>query len=292
MPNEWDVADMLRADLAAARKQWLDEMRHDPDARAKREESNFLAVSNHDGETLDFHSLRHTCGSWLALQGIQPNVIKTVMRHSTIVLTMDTYGHLLPDQHADAIGGMVNMLTDKMALAATGTVGNPPEAPAVQTAVGMRKDAPDGASGCDGVRDEGKTITQGEERKPLRIADICETVRDDATGRGGIRTHTPVAGEGILSPQCLPFHHAAPLLHHTFAPVVIPLQFEGLRRFLAPLFGVRSLFWGGTIPLVSSAVLPATARNAQTGHPCAPSGPFKTFSELFGRLSSLGRFRE
>src|SRR4029077_9788637 len=97
-------------DLADARKTWLDEVKHVAEAHAKRDESDFLAVTNLEGESLDFHSLRHTCGSWLALQGVHPNVVKTVMRHSTITLTMDTYGHLLPDQHADALGGMVNML--------------------------------------------------------------------------------------------------------------------------------------------------------------------------------------
>lgn len=205
MPNEWSVADMLRADLAAARKQWLDEVKHDPDARAKRAESDFLAVTNHQGESLDFHSLRHTCGSWLALQGIQPNVIKTVMRHCSITLTMDTYGHLLPDQHADAVGGMASMMTTKAPLAATGTAG----ATAVGAAVAMRKDTPDDASGCDAMRHDGDCVAQGDERKPLRIADVCETMRENATGRGGIRTHTPLTREGILSPQCLPFHHAA-----------------------------------------------------------------------------------
>jgi integrase len=63
------------------------------------------------GKVLDFHALRHSCGSWLAVQGVHPNVVKTVMRHSTITLTMDTYGHLLPDQHADAVGGMASMMT-------------------------------------------------------------------------------------------------------------------------------------------------------------------------------------
>jgi hypothetical protein len=203
MPDEWHVADMLRGDLSEARKVWMDEVKHDPEARAKREESDFLAVRNHQGETLDFHCLRHTCGSWLALQGVHPNVIKTVMRHCTITLTMDTYGHLLPDQHAEAVGGMAKMLGDAAPLAATGTSG---KAPAVQSAVGMRKPTPGCASRSDAVRVEGE---DGEERKPLRIADVCESVQDDATGRGGIRTHTPVAREGILSPQCLPFHHAA-----------------------------------------------------------------------------------
>jgi hypothetical protein len=81
----------------------------------------------------------------LALQGIQPNVIKTVMRHSTITLTMDTYGHLLPDQHAEAVGGMASMMGAEMPLAATGTVGN---ASAVDTAVGM----PNNAKPCGTVR--------------------------------------------------------------------------------------------------------------------------------------------
>ena len=204
LPDRHDVAEMLRGDLAAARKQWLDELRHDPDARAKREESDFLAIANHDGEKLDFHSLRHTCGSWLALQGVHPNVIKTVMRHSTITLTMDTYGHLLPDQHADAIGGMVNMLASTKTEAATGTAGMPPP---VQRTVGMRKDAPDGASGCDAVRDEGKTIAQGEERKPLRIADVCESVREDASESEDCRgreSNPHALRHRILSPAWLP----------------------------------------------------------------------------------------
>jgi integrase len=208
MPSEWDVADMLRADLTAARKQWLDEVKHDPDARAEREESDFLAVTNDQGEELDFHALRHTCGSWLALQGVHPNIIKTVMRHSTITLTMDTYGHLLPDQHAEAVGGMVNMLAGPEPEVATGTAG----ATAVQTAVGMRSGPQDNASGCGAVRDEGKGPSHGEEHKPLRIAEICETVREDATSRGRIRTGTGVTPQGILSPQCLPFHHAAVFL--------------------------------------------------------------------------------
>jgi integrase len=202
LPDEWSMADMLRGDLAEARKAWLNEVRHDTEARARREESDFLAVGNHEGEVLDFHSLRHTCGSWLALQGVHPNVIKSVMRHSTITLTMDTYGHLLPDQHFDAVGGMAQMLADALPLAATGTAD---QAPAVQSAVGMRNHPPDSANECDGVRDDGPGMPLSNERKFLRIADVCETVREDASGLGGIRTHTPINGEGILSlPKVVP----------------------------------------------------------------------------------------
>ena len=74
---------MLRADLAAARAAWLKEA-PDEAERARREKSDFLLPTNHGGEHLDFHSLRHTCGAWLALAGCHPKVVQTVMRHSTI----------------------------------------------------------------------------------------------------------------------------------------------------------------------------------------------------------------
>jgi integrase len=211
MPDEWNVADMLRGDLAEARKVWLDEVRHDPEARALREQSDFLTVRNHQGEMLDFHCLRHSCGSWLALQGIQPNVIKTVMRHSTIVLTMDTYGHLLPDQHAEAVGGMAKMMAGPLPLAATGTAG---QTPAVRSAVGMRIDAPVEAASCEAMRNDDKPPAL---KFPVKDTAKHDSAKEKPTGRGGIRTHTPVTQEGILSPQCLPFHHAARIRTHSLS---------------------------------------------------------------------------
>jgi integrase len=191
LPDEWSMAAMLRGDLAEARRVWLDEVKHDPDARAKREESDFLAVSNHDGETLDFHSLRHTCGSWLALQGVHPNVVKTVMRHSTITLTMDTYGHLLPDQHADAIGGMVNMLAEKTPLAATGTAGSPPP---VQRTVGT----PNHANECESVRGDDETADM---RQTLEFPRKTE---DDAVKNGSTPGRIRTCDRRIRNPLLYP----------------------------------------------------------------------------------------
>jgi hypothetical protein len=34
-----------------------------------------------------------------------PKVVQTIMRHSQITLTMDTYGHLFPGQAAEAVFG-------------------------------------------------------------------------------------------------------------------------------------------------------------------------------------------
>ena len=77
---------------------------------------------SHDGEHLDFHSLRHTCGAWLAMTGARPKAVQAVMRHSTITLTMDTYGHLFPGQEAETVGQFPAMLgAHSDALRATGT---------------------------------------------------------------------------------------------------------------------------------------------------------------------------
>ncbi len=187
LPEEWEMAKMLRGDLAEARKAWLDELKHDPAARAKRQDSDFLAALNHQGETLDFHSLRHTCGAWLALQGVHPNVIKSVMRHSCITLTMDTYGHLLPDQHAEAVGAMVKMLPQITPMAATGTAGI---VPAVQSAVGVQQ----GATECQSVRAIDK---RADTRPTLEFPRKSEDdKRKTRTGPGRIRT----SNQGIMSP--------------------------------------------------------------------------------------------
>ena len=63
-------------------------------------------------------ALRHTCGAWFAMAGEYPTVVQKVMRHESITLTMDTYGHLFPG----AVGRLRPILdTREEALQATGT---------------------------------------------------------------------------------------------------------------------------------------------------------------------------
>ena len=112
MPDRTKPAKMLRADLAAARAAWLAEAKRDPEELTRREQSDFLAERNEAGEWFDFHSLRHTCGAWLSLSGSHPKTVQTVMRHSTPVLTMNRYGHMLPGAEAEAadrLGAMVSL---------------------------------------------------------------------------------------------------------------------------------------------------------------------------------------
>ena len=48
------------------------------------------------------HVLRHFYASWLIDQGFAPKRVQELMGHSTIKLTLDTYGHLWPDNDAEA----------------------------------------------------------------------------------------------------------------------------------------------------------------------------------------------
>jgi integrase len=47
-----------------------------------------------------FHDLRHTAVSILIRQGAHPKLIQSRMGHSSITMTMDTYGHLFPSADA------------------------------------------------------------------------------------------------------------------------------------------------------------------------------------------------
>ena len=101
MPPRWNIIDILKADLKAAAIPYADDQ----------------------GRVLDFHSLRHTCGAWLAASGAHPKVIQSIMRHSTITLTMDTYGHRLMEQESQALAKLpdLSLPPENQSLRATGT---------------------------------------------------------------------------------------------------------------------------------------------------------------------------
>ncbi len=66
------------------------------------------AVESTDGipDAMRFHDLRHTCAAILIDQGAHPKAIQERLGHSSIEVTMDTYGHLYEsaeDALADAL---------------------------------------------------------------------------------------------------------------------------------------------------------------------------------------------
>ena len=59
------------------------------------------AVEASIGRPLRYHDLRHTHAAFLIAQGEHPKTIQDRLGHSSIVVTMDTYGHLLPGVAAE-----------------------------------------------------------------------------------------------------------------------------------------------------------------------------------------------
>lgn len=56
------------------------------------------------------HDLRHGTASLMIAAGVDAAVVSKVLRHSTIKLTVDTYGHLLPgvgEAAAEQRAGMI-----------------------------------------------------------------------------------------------------------------------------------------------------------------------------------------
>ena len=57
-----------------------------------------------------FHDLRHTCAALLIAQGAHPKEIQERLGHSTITLTFDRYGHLLPSLDERLRDGLDEMI--------------------------------------------------------------------------------------------------------------------------------------------------------------------------------------
>ncbi|HRY69807.1 MAG TPA: tyrosine-type recombinase/integrase [Phycisphaerae bacterium] len=139
---------------------------------------------------MDFHSLRHTCGAWSAMTGAHPKAVQSLMRHSSITLTMDTYGHLFPGQEAETVARFPAMLGDQPhELRATSTYGS---AKALSDGV---QQYPQQLGSDFGQADSGlcEKITGGteiyENPKALPGKALCASVRVDAGQDGD--SHRP-----------------------------------------------------------------------------------------------------
>jgi integrase len=53
-----------------------------------------------------FHDMRHTAATILLAKGVHVKLVSEMLGHSTIVLTLDTYSHLIPAMHGDAAAAM------------------------------------------------------------------------------------------------------------------------------------------------------------------------------------------
>ena len=61
-------------------------------------------------ETFNLYSLRHSCATLLLAAGINPKIVSERLGHASIVLTLDTYSHVLPDMQQTAVDKLEKML--------------------------------------------------------------------------------------------------------------------------------------------------------------------------------------
>ncbi len=59
---------------------------------------------------LKFHSLRHSCATFLLVQRVAPRVVMDILGHSQISLTMNTYSHVIEQLQDDAAQEMTALL--------------------------------------------------------------------------------------------------------------------------------------------------------------------------------------
>ena len=113
---------MIQADLAHAREAWIKAAttRREEDARRA---TAFLADVDASGRVVDFHALRHTFITRLARSGITPAVAKSLARHSTIVLTMDYYTHVLIEDERAALDRLPSINAPRANVVALGATG-------------------------------------------------------------------------------------------------------------------------------------------------------------------------
>jgi integrase len=61
------------------------------------------------GRYVDFHALRHTFLTNLAMSGVHPKVAQSLARHSDINLTMNRYTHILLETQSDALKALPDL---------------------------------------------------------------------------------------------------------------------------------------------------------------------------------------
>ncbi len=95
------------------------------------------AVDVPDG--LRIHDLRHTCAALLIAEGAHPKAIQEHLGHSSITVTMDTYGHLFPSQMEElAVRLGETRMAARRRLVASGNAGTD------ESVVPLRSDGPGG----------------------------------------------------------------------------------------------------------------------------------------------------
>jgi integrase len=108
---------ILRKQLLARRRNELGLVFPTPGGSVWRKD-NFMArifrpaVRRADLAPLRFHDLRHTYAALMIAAGAHPKLLQAQLGHSSITVTLNTYGHLFPDAFAD-VGSALDRLVQR-----------------------------------------------------------------------------------------------------------------------------------------------------------------------------------
>ncbi len=84
-----------------------------PDALIERARKVWKAVGL---EPIGLHECRHTYAAFMIAAGVNAKALSTYMGHSTITMTLDRYGHLMPGDEDEAAEMLASYLTRETAL--------------------------------------------------------------------------------------------------------------------------------------------------------------------------------
>ena len=68
-----------------------------------------ITAAGHEFPHITAHVFRHTFATRAIEAGMQPQVLKTILGHSSLAMTMDLYSHVLPDTKADEMEKIANV---------------------------------------------------------------------------------------------------------------------------------------------------------------------------------------
>jgi len=202
------VIDAFKADLEAARQDWIAEARS-PDETTEREKSDFLRYRDQAGRYADFHALRHTFITNLAKAGTPPKVAMDLARHSDINLTLARYSHTVIQDRAAALHALPELgsRTSRQAgrIAKTGTDDEAGMAPAGERCISscISKSVAGSAAplASAGTASEMEAET-GDAVSPCKTVGLAsrgtERCAVGSTADGGIRTLNPSITNAVL----------------------------------------------------------------------------------------------
>ena len=68
-----------------------------------------IRAAGHDFPRITSHVFRHTFATRAIEAGMQPQVLKTILGHKSLAMTMDLYSHVLPDTKAEEMQKIISM---------------------------------------------------------------------------------------------------------------------------------------------------------------------------------------